>query len=181
VPTARSWTEVPFPWRRRWDDARRAAWDVAPLIEFRVAAVRGRRRWAAGAALVLMVALTVVFAWVPAHVPGAAGTPGIAQFRSDEVILLLPTAYLGVLVIAVVSAASAGGGRELLPREQSVAYPVSPTTDHLGALVMAPLNIAWLLQSWAVLALTAYVFGPHNLLAAQVPVLVWLVVGNTVA
>jgi hypothetical protein len=181
VRTARSWTEAAAPWRSRWDDARRAAWDVAPLIEFRVAAVRGRRRWVAGAALVLMVALTVVFAWVPAHVPGAAGTPGIAQFRSDEVILLLPTAYLGVLVIAVVSAASAGGGRELLPREQSVAYPVSPTTDHLGALVMAPLNIAWLLQSWAVLALTAYVFGPHNLLAAQVPVLVWLVVATAVA
>jgi hypothetical protein len=181
VPTALSSTEVAGPWRRRWDDARRAAWDVAPLIEFRVAAVRGRRRWVAGAALVLMVALTVVFAWVPAHVPGAAGTPGLAQFRSDEAILILPTAYLGVLVIAVVSAASAGGGRELLPRDQAVVYPVSPTTDHLGALVMAPLNIAWLLQSWAVLALTAYVFGPHNLIAVQLPVLVWLVVATAVA
>jgi hypothetical protein len=181
VPTVLSSTEPSGPWRRRWYDARRAASDVAPLIMFRAAAVRGKRRWVAASALVLMVALTVVFAWVPAYVPGAAGTPGLGQFRSDEAILILPTAYLGVLVIAVVSAASAGGGRELLPRDQAVAYPVSPTTDHLGALMMAPLNIAWLLQSWAVLALTAYVFGPHNLLAVQVPVLVWLVVATATA
>ena len=30
-----------------------------------------------------------------------------------------------------------GGGRELLSREHAVAYPVSPTTDHLGALLLA--------------------------------------------
>ena len=55
-------------------------------------------------------------------------------------LLLLPSAYLSVLVIAVVSAATTGGGRELLPREQAVAFPVSTTTDHLGALAMAPLH-----------------------------------------
>ena len=43
---------------------------------------------------------------------------------------------------------ASGGGRELLAREHGVAYPVSPTTDHLGALLLAPLNIAWLLQAW---------------------------------
>ena len=46
------------------------------------------------------------------------------------------------VVIGVVSAAASGGGRELVPRDQAVAFPVSPTTDHLGALLMAPLNIA---------------------------------------
>ncbi len=49
------------------------------------------------------------------------------------------------------SGVASGGGRELLSRDQGVAFPVSPTTDHLGALLMAPLNIAWLLQSWALL------------------------------
>ena len=37
-----------------------------------------------------------------------------------------------------------------------VVYPVSPTTDHLGALLLAPLNIAWLLQAWLLLGATAY-------------------------
>jgi hypothetical protein len=156
--------------------------DVAPLIAFRASAVRGRRRVVAGAAFALIVVLTVFFAWVPAYLPGAAGTPpGRTGFEASEAILLLPSIYLGVLVIATFSAAAAGGGRELMPRDQAVAFPVSPTTDHLGALVMAPLNIAWLLQSWTVLAATAFVMGPQNLLAAQVPVLVWLVVATTFA
>ena len=46
---------------------------------------------------------------------------------------------------------------------------------------MAPLNIAWLLQSWTVLAVTAFVFGPTNLLAVQLPVLVWLLLATTFA
>ena len=168
--------------RRRWNDGLLALQDVGPLIAFRASAVRGRRRVVAAAALALIVVLTVLFAWLPAYLPGAAGTPaGHTGFESSEAIVLLPTAYIGFLVIAVVSAASAGGGRELMPRDQGVAFPVSPTTDHLGALVMAPLNIAWLLQSWVVLAATAFVMGPHNLLWAQVPVLLWLAVATTVA
>lgn len=186
MPTALSSTETPVRWRgclrRRRDDALRAVADVGPLFAFRVAAVRGRGRAVAASALALIVVLTVLFAWVPAYLPGAAGSPsGRTGFDSSELILLLPSAYLSVLVIAIVSAASAGGGRELLARDQNVAFPVSPTTDHLGALVMAPLNIAWLMQSWVVLGATAFVVGPGNLLAAQVPVLVWLLVATATA
>ena len=48
--------------------------------------------------------------------------------------------------------------------------------DHLGALLMAPLNIAWLIQAWALVAGAAYgVGGRPGLLAALVPALVWLV------
>ena len=87
-----------------------------------------------------------------------------------------------MLVIAVVSAATSGGGRELLPRDQAVAFPVSPTTDHLGALLMAPLNIAWLLQSWTVLAATSYAVGARStLVPALLPALCWLVTATTVA
>jgi len=129
----------------------------------------------------LIVALTVCAGWLPAHLPGAAGAPGGSAFTADNAILLLPSAYLGVLVISIVSAATSGGGRELLPRDQGVAYPVSATTDHLGALLMAPLNIAWLMQTWTVLAATAFVLGPQNLLAAQAPVLLWVLVATAVA
>ena len=36
---------------------------------------------------------------------------------------------------------ASGGGRELLARDPASIHPISPTTDHLGALVLAPLNI----------------------------------------
>ena len=96
--------------------------------------------------------LTVLAAWLP-------GVPPRRRGRRTDVLSLLPSALVGVLLIAVISAAASGGGRELVPREQAVGFPVSPTTDHLGALLMAPLNIAWLLQSWALLGAIAYVAG----------------------
>jgi hypothetical protein len=173
--------------RERWGAGVRAAADVGPLVAFRASALRGRSRAVAASALALVGVLTVVAAWAPAYLPGAGdSTPGPTGFDARETLVLLPSAYLVVLVVSIVSAASAGGGRELLPRDQGVAFPVSPTTDHLGALLMAPLNIAWLLQGWAVLAGTAFSLGPGargpgNLAAAQLPVLLWLLVATSVA
>jgi hypothetical protein len=182
VPTAPSSTSHTLPaWRRGASDATRALADVGPLLRFRAAAVRGRARPAAVGTLLLIGAVTVAAAALPAYLPGAAGTGALFGVSSQEAILLLPSAYLSALLIATISAASSGGGRELLARDQAVAFPVSPTTDHLGALLMAPLNIAWLLQSWVVLAGTAFALGPGNLLAAQLPVLLWLVLATAVA
>ncbi len=182
MPIGRSSTERAGPVARLLADAARATGDLRHLVAFRAAAVRGRGRGFAWAALGLIGLLTLAAAWLPAHLPGAAGTPGgLERFPSRDIAVLLPSAYVGVLVISMISAASSGGGRELLPRDQGVAFPVSPTSDHLGALLMAPLNIAWLLQSWAVLAMTAFVVGPHHLPAAQVPVLLWLAVATAVA
>lgn len=182
MSTARSSTDRTRPTLRgRWAEARRATLDVVPLLRFRGAGLRGRSKKAAAIAFGVITVLTVLAAWLPAYVPGAAGSPGQTQILSSDVLLLLPSAYIGVLVIAIVSAVASGGGRELLPREQAVVFPVSPTTDHLGALLMAPLNIAWLMQSWAVLGATAFVVGTEGLLAAQVPVLIWLLVATALA
>ncbi len=91
----------------------------------------------------------------------------------------MPSIYLGFLVLAVVSAAASGGGREIVPREQAVAWPVSSMTDHFGALLLAPLNIAWLLQAWTLLGTTAYVAGrPATLWATELPVLLYLVLAT---
>ena len=194
VPTVPSSTEpVPRAARTRrlatrWLAPRRvlsggveATRDVLPLLRFRAAGLRGGAKRVAALGFLVIGALTVLAAWLPAYLPGAAGSAGSGVLESTEVMLLLPSAYLGVLVIAIVSSAASGGGRELMPREQGVAFPVSPTTDHLGALLMAPLNIAWLLQSWVVLGATAFVVGPTGLLAAQVPVLLWLLVATALA
>ncbi len=158
-----------------WSRGRRAVADVGPLVSFRTSGTTGRSRSMVQGGLGLILLLTVLAAWLPGYLP-------TGNERRDEVLLLLPSGYLGVLFIAMISAAASGGGRELLPREQAVAYPVSSTTDHLGALLMAPLNIAWLMQAWTLLGATAYVVGPQwTLLLAQVPVLVWLVGATAIA
>lgn len=177
MSTVRSWTELVgrVGSSVRPGDVRRAVADVGPLLRFRASGLRGRARKGAVLAFAVIVVITLLAAWLPGYLPEGDG-------RRGDVLLLLPTGYISVLVIAIVSAAASGGGRELLPREQAVAFPVSPTTDHLGALMMAPLNIAWLLQSWTLLGATAYVVGPRPaLVLAQLPVLLWLIAATALA
>ena len=153
-------------------EAVRAARDVRHLLRFRLSGLRGRSRRAVPITLAVLVLVTLLAASLPAFLPELSVT-------RQDVLILLPTSYIGVLVISLVSAASSGGGRELLPRHQAVAFPVSPTTDHLGALLMAPLNIAWLLQCWTLLAATSYAVGARPLLpVAMAPVFLWLFTGT---
>jgi hypothetical protein len=129
--------------------------DVGHLLHLRTSTVR-RRRTLVG--LTVFLGLTVAAAVVPAYLPGAAG-----EGYAFNLLLLMPTAFAGFLVLTLASSVASGGGRELVPREQLVAYPVSPTTDHLGALLLAPLNIAWLLQCWLLLGSAAYALGRSSL------------------
>ncbi len=47
---------------------------------------------------------------------------------------------------------------------------------------MAPLNIAWMLQSWTLLGASAYVVGPRwTLPLALLPVLLWLFAATAIA
>lgn len=160
MPTAASWTDP--------------VTDVGHLLRFRAGTVR--RRSALVVALLAMVVLTVAVAVIPAYVPGA-GTGD----RAVDVSILLPTGFAGFLALAVISAVVSGGGRELLPRDQGAPYPISPTTDHLGALLLAPLNIAWLLQAWTLLASAAYGLGSDRFLPAVPVVLLWVAVATAAA
>jgi hypothetical protein len=174
VSTAPSSAE-PRPLRGSVTEARRAAADVAALFRFRVATLRGRARLAAPVALVALALVTLGAGLAPATFPDVNGA------RLD-VRILLPAAYLSVLVVSVVSATTSAGGRELLPRDQAVAFPVSATTDHLGALLMAPFNLAWLVQCWTVLAATSYAVGDRpTLVLALLPVLVWMAAATALA
>ncbi|GAA1940991.1 hypothetical protein [Nocardioides marmoribigeumensis] len=183
MPTGRSSTDTgaphlerPAPVREgRKESVLRSLSDTRALISFRLAGLRGRSRRVAAYGLALMVLLTLAFAVAPAFVERNTA-------RLTDVLSLLPTAMVGILVIALISAAASGGGRELIPRDQGVAYPVTPLTDHLGALLMAPLNTAWLLQAWTLLGATAYVVGPTWWLPlVQLPVVLWLVCATTIA
>ena len=175
MPTAPSSTEAaPSAYDRpgRVAAARRAIQDVAILFHFRAQAVR--RRHLSRGLVASLVLVTLAIAIVPAFLPGAQGAG-----KAFDIFLLMPSAMAGILALNVASAVASGGGRELLSRDQASPYPISPTTDHLGALALAPLNIAWMIQAWILLGSMAYSFGPDNLFQAQVVILLWLVFATT--
>ena len=154
---------------------RRAVADVGHLVRFRAGTLRRRR--ASVAALAGFVVVTLAVATVPGLFPDAGG-----DGRALDLLILLPTMLTGFLALAIVSATASGGGRELIARDPAAIHPVSPTTDHLGALLLAPLNIAWLLQAWTLIGVTSYALGTDlRLVQAEVIVVLWLVAATAVA
>jgi hypothetical protein len=114
-----------------------------------------------------LVAVVVVVALGPLLAVAAAGTaerlPPDVRSQSTEV---LAGAYLLLLVGLVTAAVASAGGREVVPRGQLVAYPLAASTEHLGALLLAPLNLAWLIQ---VLGLTLLTGAGVGVTATTVP------------
>ena len=94
--------------------------------------------------------LLTVAAAVVGRRTSAARSPVTAPARCSRCCRPLCLAFL---VLAIFTAVASAGGREVIPREQAVAFPVSTTTDHLGALLLAPLNIAWIVQAWMLLGM----------------------------
>ena len=158
MPTEHSWTEL-----------RRGLADLRALLAFRGAGLGRRSRRRLRIAGVGVLVRTVAAVVVPAYLREPLDARNVGKF-----VAILPTLYLGFLALAILAAIASGGGREVVPREQAVAYPVSTVTEHFGALLLAPLNIAWLIQAWTVLGLTTYVLGPTTLAAAVLPLLLWI-------
>ena len=151
--------------------ARRSVVDVAILFRFRKQAVR--RRHLARVLSLAFLAVTLGAAVVPAFLPGAHGAG-----RAFDILLLIPTLMAGILVLNIGSAIGSGGGRELISRDQAGPHPISPTTDHLGALVLAPLNIGWMIQAWVLLGSVSYSVMPGRLVQAQVTMILWILMGT---
>jgi hypothetical protein len=165
VSTALSWTEL-----------RRSVADLAALLAFRRSGLSRRSQGRLRSTGIGVLALTLLAILVPAY----AGGPAPRQ-HSGEILALFPSMCLGFLALSCFSAVASAGGREVVPRDQAVAFPVSSTTDHLGALLLAPLNIAWLVQSWALLGAVSYTFGPTHLLAYELPALLWVLCATALA
>ncbi|MEO7350717.1 MAG: hypothetical protein ABIR34_06630 [Marmoricola sp.] len=165
MSTALSWTEL-----------RASREDLGSLLAFRRSGTSraGQRRMRIAGVLLLLLTATAVLA--PAYLGGETPRP-----RSGQMIALLPSMCLGFLALAVFTAIASAGGRELIPREQAVGFPVSTTTDHFGALLLAPLNIAWIAQAWALLGITAYALGSRGLFAYELPVLLWILSATALA
>lgn len=67
-----------------------------------------------------------------------------------------PSAFLGFGLLALAAPLTAGGGQQVVPPDELVAYPVRPATLLLGGLVLAPANLVWAVQLIGLVALTAY-------------------------
>lgn len=152
-----------------WLDAAR---DTAHLVSFRARTVRRRRASASG--LLVVLALTAVVAVVPSGLdPASVGSPALER-ALDTVRADLGAVLVGFLLLTVGAAVGSGGGRELLSRGEAAVHPISPVTEHLGALLLAPVNLGWLVQVWGLLAVTALVAPREHLLGAQLVVLAWV-------
>ncbi len=121
--------------------ARSAPAQVVDLLWLRWTMLGG---WAR---VVLTVAVTLGVASGPlAFALGAWVGPQLPTSRQVEVTELVGGTFLVVAVGIVVAAVTSSGGRELIPRQHLSAFPVGPAAEHLAALLLAPANIAWLLQ-----------------------------------
>ncbi|MGZ4603100.1 MAG: hypothetical protein ACXV0U_05825 [Kineosporiaceae bacterium] len=146
---------------------------VAAVLALRVAALRGSARRRAIVGMSLLPATAVAVVVVAAMAP---------QQDSFKVNLLAPSAWLFFLLSSMVAAATGAGGRQLLTRDQAVAFPLSPAADHLGALLAAPLNIAWSVQALTLLGLMAWLVQlTPGLWAALLLTLAWIVTCTAIA
>jgi hypothetical protein len=159
-----------------WTELRASREDLGSLLAFRSSGLStsGRRRLRLAGVVVLLLTLAAVIG--PAYLGGEA-----PRHRSGQLLALLPSLCLGFLVLAIFTAVASAGGREIVPRDQAVSFPVSSTTDHLGALLLAPLNIAWIAQTWTLLGLTSYALGPRGVWVYMLPVLLWVLTATALA
>ncbi len=103
-------------------------------------ALRWQMARAPGVRLALCLAAAIA-GWLVAAALRVAGSLGPVPL--DAATQLAPEAYLGFLVLALAAPLSAGGGADVVPTGQLVAFPVRPAALFLGGLVLAPLNLVW--------------------------------------
>lgn len=126
---------------------------VGTLVALRWRMVRSRRArvgfavLAAGIPLIMVAAVLLgVSVTLPAELQ--RGLPAV-----------LPTVYAGFAVLAVATPLAAGGGNELFPPVQMVAFPITIRTRYHWSLLLTPLNLGWFIQVAAVLGITALALG----------------------
>lgn len=100
---------------------------------------------------VVLGALAVVWLLTQAARAGAA----LDVVSLATALELAPAGYLGFGALALVAPLAAGGGAEVVPEDQLVGFPVRSTTSFVTSLLLAPLNLVWLVQLLGLAALTS--------------------------
>lgn len=126
--------------------------------------------WVGGAVVTLGAALVVGMTLRLGSMAAGAAPRQVAELAD-----LMGGLYLTVAVGILVTGLTSSGGRELYPRDHLVAFPVRPAADHLVALLLTPLNLAWLLQVWVLTFAAASVYGAGPGAGVAI-VLAWLFV-----
>ncbi len=70
-----------------------------------------------------------------------------------------PSFYVGFIVLAVLAPLVSGGGYELYPADHLMAYPIRPATVFRSTLVLAPINLAWMINVVALFVVTGFAAG----------------------
>lgn len=153
------------------DTWRDALLDAGHLVAFRFRTVRSRSTLVG---LVVLLLLTVAFARVPASLDASGQLGDILDTLVDALRDNVDVALLATLLLSITSSITSGGGRELLSRSEAAVHPVSARTEHLAALALAPLNLAWLIQVWGLLAVVALVTPRDELAGTQLAVVTWV-------
>lgn len=108
------------------------------LVSLRWRMMRSRSLQFTFAVLVLLLpALCLVAVSIGSQLPASA-TQGLS--------LLAPSTFVAFALVAVVAPLAAGGGNELFPAEQLVAFPVRAWTTFVASLAVAPINLVWATQ-----------------------------------
>jgi hypothetical protein len=122
------------------------------LVRLRWQMIRSRPiRWAISGAIGLPIALVFL---------GLVGVQSAPEDQQLNLALATPTFYVGFLLLALIAPLVSGGGYELYPTGQLVSFPVRPSTVFRGTLLLAPANLAWLLNAVALFVVTGFASGP---------------------
>lgn len=138
------------------------------LVALRWTMVRSRAARRGLLALAACVPLAVAGGAIAARV-----TPESLRFDAS---LVTPTIYLGFAVLSAVSPLTAGGGNELYPAEQLVAYPIRASTHFLTGLAVMPINLAWVSQLVILTAATSFVLNTSWAALLAIPTMLAYVV-----
>ena len=72
------------------------------------------------------------------------------------VVQVAPPTFLGFALLAVLAPLASGSSADLFPPDQLVAYPIQPRTRFQIALLLAPLNLVWIVQLITLFAITCW-------------------------
>jgi hypothetical protein len=118
------------------------------LLSLRWRMVRGA---GSRASVLLAAGLCVLLLDLAVGSASALSVPALAT-----AVELAPAAFLGFGLLALIAPLTAGGGSEIVPSDQLVAFPVRPVTHFTGGLLLAPVNLVWVVQLLSLMAITGY-------------------------
>src|SRR5215213_4519914 len=121
------------------------------LLRIRWSMIRSRRlRWAISAIGLIPPALVIV---------GLFGLQTAPDDQRLNLALATPTFYVGFAILTILAPLVSGGGYELFPSGQLVAFPIRPATVFRSTLLLAPINLAWAINVIALFVVTGFAVG----------------------